>query len=260
MRHFSAALFGLLAFGGGVFAQQAAPPQAATGTPEQLAAHLAQWEKEMAGVKSISAECKRSDVNRVSNNRTELAGVVKVMKQDVPDGKTEKLAFLHLAQKDDPNAYEKFICTGNLVYWFSPKERILYVKKLGAGAKDDNFLDFLFQMKVAALTKRYELTLTRPDDPNYVYFEIKPKLDADKAEFQRARLVLLKSNYLPAQLWFEEPNGNHHTWELSKVRGNDPGVTAKDFVAPEKPDKWQIKEMKANEPEARPRVIRPAGP
>ncbi len=263
MRHISAALFGVLALGGGVLAQQAAPP-AATGTPEQLANHLAQWEKEMAGVKSISAECRRADVNRVSNNRTELAGLVKIMRVDAGNGKIERLAYLHLADKANPNAYEKFICTGDLVYWFSPREKILYVKKLAAGASDDSFIDFLFQMKVTALMKRYDLTLTRPDDANYVYFEIKPKSTVDKAEFQRARLVLYKRDYLPAQLWFEEPNGNQHTWELTKVRGNDPGVTAKDFVAPEKPTGWELKEMKdketkGGETEPQKRVVRPAG-
>ena len=238
----------------GALAQQAAPPPA-TGTPEQLAAHLAQWEKEMAGIKSMSAECKRSDVNRVKNNRTDLVGIVKCLKVDAPGGKTEKLAFLHLAEKDNPGSYEKLICTGSLVYWFSPRERIMYVKKIGTAA-DDNFLDFLFQMKVDTLKKRYDMTLTRPDDPNYVYFELKPRLEGDKREFQRARLALYRSNYLPAQLWFEEPNGNYHTWELSKVRANDTAVKPQDFVAPEKPTGWQLKEVN----EAKPRVVREQRP
>ena len=89
------------------------------------------------------------------------------------------------------------------------------------------------------------MTLAMPDDPNYVFLDMKPKMEADKAEFQhRPLLVLYKKNYLPAQLWFEEPNGNYHTWDLTKVTANDPAVKPAEFVAPEKPDKWEIKEVK----------------
>ena len=71
--------------------------------------------------------------------------------------------------------------------------------------------------------------------------------------------MLFKRDYLPAQLWFEEPNGNHHTWDLSNMRANDAGVKATDFVAPDKPVGWEMKEVKDREPEAKPRVVRPSG-
>jgi TIGR03009 family protein len=266
MRHYSFALVGLLALGGAAFAQQKAPPPPTAGTPEQLNAHLAKWETEMSAVKSISAECSRTDVNRVRNVTTQLTGEVKCLKVEAPGGKVDKLALLRLVPKDNPEAYEKFICTGELLYQFSPREKTIYVHKLAGQVSDDNFLGFLFQMKAEALKKRYDLTLVfpkGPDDPtlqHYVYIDIKPRLEADKADFQRARLVLFKASYLPAQLWFEEPNGNHHTWELSKVKANDPGVKPAEFVAPEKPAGWQVKEVKRSETESRPRVIRPSGP
>jgi len=69
-------------------------------------------------------------------------------------------------------------------------------------------------------------------------------------------VVLLKKNYLPVQLWFKEPNGNYHTWDLSKVKANDPDVKRPEFVAPEKPEGWKMLEAKDTEPEAKPRVIR----
>jgi TIGR03009 family protein len=257
MRRYSVALLGVLAFAAGAFAQPTT-----SGTPEQLGAHLAQWEREMTSVKSISAECRRTDVNKVRNDRVELSGLVKLMKVDAGGGKIDKLAFLYLTQKDNPNAFEKCVCTGDLLYRFWVPEKTIYVYKLRGQVSDDNFLDLLFQMKAESLKKRYDLTLVFPkgqDDPNYIYIDIKPRVEADKAEFQRARLVLIKNSYLPAQLWFEEPNGNFHTWDLSKVKANDAAVKATDFVAPEKPAGWQIKEAKAAETENRPRVIRPAG-
>jgi TIGR03009 family protein len=261
MRYYSVALLGVLAFAAGSTAQQSDPKPTPTGTPEQLAAHLAQWEREMTAVKSISAECKRTDVNRVRNDRVELSGVVKCLKVEGGD-KSDKLALLELKRKDNPALYEKYIFTGELLYRFAPSVKTIFVHKLRGGVADDNFLDFLFQFKAEAMKKRYELTLVfpnGPDDPNYIYFDMKPKLEADKAEFQRARLVLYKKNYLPAQLWFEEPNGDHHTWELMKVMPNDPALKPAEFVAPEKPAGWQIKEAKATETEDRPRVVRPSG-
>jgi TIGR03009 family protein len=255
MRHFSLALLGLLALAAGTFAQQQQP----TGTPAQLTAQLENWEKQMTVVKSLSASCTRTDVNKVRNENTVLTGVVKCMKVDAPGGKVEKLALLQLAQKDHPEVYEKFVCTGNQLYWFAPREKAIYVKKLGDKVGGDSFLDFLFEMKAPAMQKRFDMTLVRPEDPNYVYIDIKPRLEGDKVEFQRARLVLFKRDYLPAQLWFEEPNGNHHTWDLSNMRANDAGVKATDFVAPDKPVGWEMKEVKDREPEAKPRVVRPSG-
>jgi len=259
MRTYSVALLGVLAFAAGSTAQQANPKPPPTGTPEQLAAHLAQWEREMAAVKSISADCKRTDVNRVRNDRVELSGVIKCLKVEAA-GKTDKLALLDLKRKDNPELFEKYIFTGEILYRFAPATKTIFVHKLRGMGGNDNFLDILFQLKAETMKQRYDMTLVMPDDPNYIYLDLKPKLEADKAEFQRARLVLYKKNYLPAQLWFEEPNGDHHTWELTKVTANDPAVKAAEFVAPEKPKDWQIKEVKAAELEEKPRVIRQSGP
>ena len=258
MRHYSLALLGLLALSAGALAQQGAQPPPA-GTPEQLNDRLANWEKAMTDVRSILAKVSRTDVNKVRGQNTVKAGEVRCLKVDAGGGKVDKLALLYLAEKDDPKSYEKYICTGDLLYSFSPREQTLYVKKLREKLTDDTFLSFLFEMKAAALKKRFEMTLVRPDDPNYVYIDIKPLKEEDKVEFQRARLVLFKRDYLPAQLWFEEPNGNHHTWDLSNIKANDAGVKATDFVAPEKPAGWEMKEVKDREPESKPRVIRPSG-
>lgn len=260
MRYLTAALIGLLTFALAAPAQRPAPKPPPTGTPEQLTARLAQWEREMSFVKSLSADCKRTDVNRVRNDMVEVTGFVKCLKVEA-GGKVQKLAYLQLGPKANPAAFtEKYIFTGTLLYRFAPAQKTIYVHKLGDKAADNSFLDFLFQLKAATMMKRFDLTLVSPDDPNYIFFDLKPKLEADKAEFRRARLVLYKKNYLPAQLWFEEPNGNYHTWELTRVTANDPSVKPAEFTAPAKPDKWEIKEVKDTETEARPRVIRPKNP
>jgi TIGR03009 family protein len=197
----------------------------------------------------------------VRNNRVEKFGFARVMKRDAGENKFDKLISVYLAEKDNPNAFLKFICTGDLLYEFSPREKTIYYRKLRQ-ASGDSIIDNLFQLKADAMKKRYDMTLVYPqgrDDPNYVYFDIKPKTETDKDEFSRARLVLIKKNYLPAQLWFEEKNGNTYTWDLTKVTANDPAVKATEFVAPEKPAGWEIKEAKG-EANSRPTVVRPKGP
>jgi TIGR03009 family protein len=260
MRYYSVALLAVLASAVGASAQQAAPKPLPPGTPEQLGAELARWEREMKGVNSLSADCRRTDFKRLRNDRTELNGVVKCLKVEA-GGKVNKLALLELNHKDNPDLSEKYIFTGEVLYRFAPSQKTIFVHRLGGKVADDNFLDFLFQFKADAMKKRYDMTLVFPrgDDPDYVYFDLKPRLDADKAEFQRARLVLYKKNYLPAQLWFEDPEGNHHTWELRNVKANDAAVKPAEFTAPEKPKGWEVKEAREKEPESRPRVVRPAG-
>jgi TIGR03009 family protein len=262
MRNTSLALLGLLALAAAAPAQQPpAPPSA--GTPEQLNECLANWERQMTVVQSFIATVSRTDVKKVRNQNTVLTGEVRCMKKDAGGGKVDKLALLHIAEKDNPKSYEKFVCTGDVVYWFSPRESVIYYKKLRDKMADDSFLNFLFEMKADSLRKRYDLTLVfpkGPDDPtlkHYVYIDIKPRKEEDKVEFQRARLVLFRRDYMPAQLWFEEPNGDHHTWNLSDIKANDAGVKATDFVAPEKPAGWKLEEAKDKEPEPRPRVVRP---
>src|SRR5262245_14012566 len=116
MRHYSLALLGLLALAAGALAQQPAEPP--PGTPEQLNDRLANWEKQMSVVKSLVAQCSRTDVKRVKNVTTVLTGQVRCMKVEA-GGKVDKLALLHMEEKGDPKSYEKFICTGDVVYWFA---------------------------------------------------------------------------------------------------------------------------------------------
>jgi hypothetical protein len=94
---------------------------------------------------------------------------------------------------------------------------------------DDNFLSFLFGMRAAEAKSRYQLTYVPPgpDDKWYYYIKIQPIHPADKHEFTEARLALNNKTFLPAQVWFQEPNGNEVTWDFTKVingadiRGNN---------------------------------------
>ena len=58
------------------------------------------------------------------------------------------------------------------------------------------------------------------EDKDYIYVMVSARFPQDKADFQRGRLVLDNTTFLPRQLWFEEPNGNQITWDLPKIQKN----------------------------------------
>ena len=67
----------------------------------------------------------------------------------------------------------------------------------------------------------------------------------DWKAFSRARLVLYKATFLPAQLWFEQPNGDEITWEFKKV-DTKTELRATEFSPPPKPTGWQMEMIRRN--------------
>ena len=118
------------------------------------------------------------------------------------------LAMLEMQERGNPQRFEKYICTGTYLYEYAPQNKQVRVHELPAPrpgqVMDDNFLSFLFGMKADEARRRYDLRLVK-EDQWYIYIEIHPRFSADKADFQRARLVLNSQTYLPRQLWFAGP-------------------------------------------------------
>jgi TIGR03009 family protein len=137
---------------------------------------------------------------------------------------------------------EKVIYTGTHLYQFVPAQKEirryeLPPRKPGQVA-DDNFLTFLFGMKVDEARKRYELTLIK-EDRWYVYIDVTPRLPADQATFTRARVVLNRDSYLPRQLWFEHGIANEVTWDIPRVQ-TGVAVDRRVFEAPTPPRGWKL--------------------
>src|SRR5262249_46737498 len=150
---------------------------------------------------------------------------------------------LYMEKKGNPQVFEKFICSGNVLYEFVPPQKLIRVHELpqpkaGQQAIEDNFLTFLFGLKPEEAKRRYELKLKK-EDQWYIYIEILPKLPGDKADFQRARLVLNSQTFLPRELWFEHPNGNEVKWDIPRIE-NGVRLDRKDFAAPSAPPGWNM--------------------
>jgi TIGR03009 family protein len=263
MRPTRFALLGLLLLAGTATAQEK-PPAAAPPAVKDLDGVLQRWEKEMGSVETLAigdkdTPMKRIDKNKAFNRETQWEGVAQYMKLKTGEkgDKVTNLAALHIANKANRNEYERFICTGDFLYQYVPDQKVIRVQRVPAMGDDNSLISLLFGMKAEDIKKRYEIALTV--DADYYYLEIKPRAAADKVDFQRARVVLDSTTFLPRQLWFEEPNGNQITWDLPKIQKNIE-LNRKTFEAPSKPDdSWKVIEVKPTKADAPPRVIRGGG-
>jgi TIGR03009 family protein len=265
MRSYGLVLVALLQASLAATAQQAQQPPAtplATAPAEDkvLDGYLQKWEGAMKDVTSLGAQLARIDKDRTFNTVQKLNGEAWYMKAGT--GPTAlNLALLEMRQegRDKKEIKEKFICTGTYIYQFLPDQKeIKYYempKPKPGQVAEDNLLSLLFGMKAEDAKRRYSLKMAK-EDQFYIYVDIAPRSSSDKADFQRARLVLNKTNYLPRQLWFEHANGNEVMWDIPNVQLNMK-LDRRIFDAPKAPDGWKLV---AGETKPQPRTVRPSSP
>lgn len=236
-------------------------PKAAPETVDPKLEEILQgWEKTMGAVKGMVADLVRTRLDKTFGATEIFEGKAKFVRSS-----TETLpsrAMLDIKMKGKPEVFEKYVFTGTFLYEFRPSSKVIAVHTLpppkpGAVA-DDNILGFIFGMKAADVKRRYHLTYVAPppEDKWYHYVSIKPRHDADKAEFSEARLVLIRSSSMPRQFWFRQPNGDEMTWDFPRIdTGAEVPIT--EFAAPALPAGWKWDRLPAGD--AAPRVMRHSG-
>jgi len=212
------------------------PAAAAPGGPTRLDHLLDRWEKEMQGVKSLSADIIRTSVDKTFDKTEAFSGTAKFVKPN--------LVLLDLRLPTNPQVFERYLCTGTFLYQYQAGTKTIHVHELpppqpGQPGGADNFLSYIFPLKAAEAKTRYQLKLVK-EDQWYVYLEMVPIHAEDKRNFQRARLVLNQTTFLPRQVWWEEPNGNEVTWDLPKVQ-RDVNIDRLEFAPPQQaPQGWNM--------------------
>lgn len=211
---------------------------------------LLQWEQKMKSLRSLATPVVKTETDKVAGTKTVYEGSVRLLRPDMAD--------LYLAKKNaPPNTYERFLATRNYLYEYRPQQKLIRVHQLpqrapGQPAVEDGFLSFLFGIEAKELKKRYDMTLMRQDQW-YGYVHVKPVAAADKAEFSEARLAILLTTMLPAEMIFVPPGGDEVHWKLGPVDTAKQLVPA-DFAPPTKlPPDWQMQQVPAA------RVAAPAG-
>ncbi len=225
----------------------------------RLDAVLLNWEKAMLNVQSLTAEVKRTKLDKTYQTTELFEGTANYLRG--APGQTSR-ASLELFKKNQPQVFEKYLCTGNFLYQWSPAEKVIRRHELpppkAGQLADDNFLSFLFGMKAEDAKARYHMTYVPApaNDKWYQYLRIQPKQAADKADFIEARLVLLSNSYLPRQLWFLQPTKDEVTWDFPRVL-SPANLSPAHFGTPQVPAGWKFDTVSQKTPP--PRVLRNNG-
>src|SRR5579884_416337 len=201
MRFYGLVLAALLLASLPVRAQQApaAPPAApAPAEDKALDGHLQKWETAMKDVTTLAADLTRIDKSRTFDSVQKLVGGAWYMK-DGTGATALNLAILQLSPEGKKEFQERYVCTGTFIYDYKPAQkeiRFYEIPKPKPGqVAEDNLLSLLFGMKADEAKRRYNLKLSK-EDQHYIYVDIAPRFAADRSDFQKAQLVLSKSNYM----------------------------------------------------------------
>ena len=219
--------------------------------------------KENAGPRRVASQAGRTEKDKTFKAETKFVGKAAYLKAKGATAQNLALLEMNIAGKQE--LHEKIIVTGQFIYQFAPADMKIYateIPKPKAGqASQDNFLTLVFGATANDLRARYSLQLSNdklhPDgeDKYYIYVDVVPKTAADKADFQRAQLVLSKDTFLPRRLWFEAPNKSEILWDITSIDDkNMPKRT--DFDAPTPPPGWKLVPVDSKS-ELPPRIIRP---
>jgi TIGR03009 family protein len=227
------------------------PPALDPDNPLDMA--LLRWQKAIEKVQTASCKVSRTDKDSIFKETRVFEGTFKYMKP--------RRWVLEVARKDNPQEREKWLRNGPVIYrfdfqdkkvfeWEIPAERELdplvripFIGPLIHSALDNCLFCFLGGMKAEDAKRRFALSLTKgkENDSHYVYIDIQPREDRDKADFEVARLVLIKETYLPRQFWFRHPNRDETTWDIPKIE-TDVKLTREVFMLAV-PKGWKLVEF-----------------
>jgi TIGR03009 family protein len=211
----------------------------------------------MKKVDTLALACTRKEIDKVYRTEKIYEGTIHFLKPTY--------FFWDMRVKGKPQEFERFICSSQFIYQFVPSERVIRVypaPKVGphGGIAEDSSIAFLFGMKATAAKERYTLSLFK-EDKSYVYVDVIPKRDIDKADFQKARIVLNRDTFLPRMLWFEHPNAGQVIWDIPTIQSGVP-LQKSTFAMPLTPRDWKMVQGQASPQRMtdKPRVIREKQP
>src|SRR5262245_7703472 len=108
-------------------AQQQGAPQQTTQqqsdpNAQRLDQVLANWEKVMMGMQSLTLECERLTKDKVFNSSDKFKGTAKYLKSATPNqnSRASLEMFKEVNGKQQPDRFEKYVCTGTFLYEFVP--------------------------------------------------------------------------------------------------------------------------------------------
>lgn len=205
----------------------------------ELDAILKKWEEKSATITQLDATFQRVDTNLAFKKTKKYEGRALL--------KAPNLACLNL-DEINPDAqvpkkfHERILCTGDDVVQYDGKARQIIIYPLDKGQKQRALqqgpLPFLFDMKVADVKKRYQMTLMIKGRDAY-RIKIVPKEEIDRDAFAEALLDLNRQTFLPDALLLTSPNEKDtQTYRFTKISTDKP--VADDNFKLKKIEGWKI--------------------
>lgn len=245
--------------------QDAPPAQPFTLTPQQQAnldRLLGDWEKRNTDVRTITCKFERWEFDRVTNTRKYATGELNYSNPDNAEYKVFDA---------DGEVSEHWLCTGKSIFEFKHSVKTLVQRdlppELQGKAIEDGPLPFVFNSNADKLRQRYWLRLSAPPEgvTDQVWLEAFPKRREEKANFDRAELILDAKEMLPAAVQLHMPGGQTrtvHKFKDIKVNGFWAGLKG---FKPKVGRDWKIhvepaEGMADGAPPAQPSRPQPTGP
>jgi TIGR03009 family protein len=212
------------------------PPDPQGLSSNELDGVLRRWHEAMSNLQTASCELKRTTVDKTFQTTEIYEGILHYMKPN--------LGVVEMHKRNEPRTFDKYVLNGNLLYVYSPKEKLIRAFELPLPSNHtdqaESLQSFILGMNLENIKKGYKLKLTKTDQW-HVYLEITPRIAADRKAFQKARVVLSAESGLPRQLWFLEPNGTEITWDIP-IFDNHVKLEPKAFT-PSVPEGWRLQRM-----------------
>ena len=192
---------------------EAAPPPL---TPEQiLERHLMNWQTRMSDITSYSTQCTHTQTEVTYSKETKFTGQIICMKPNLAWMRLDRIQPAPRPGETPPPApFTAYICNGKSVYEYSSEAKLVNEYPLTDGGVGDNLLlEFMSgSLTAEEVMQRFDMKHLKPNDPHYLYIELKPRLPKDKAEFSSMVLVLYNHlqkdmMYLPRTVVITGKNG-----------------------------------------------------
>jgi TIGR03009 family protein len=234
------------------------PPEGTTAEPkvepptDPVEKYLRLCERSLSKLDSFVATVQRTSVDRTFQVTEVYEGTAKYLKPN--------LSMLELHAQGNPKRWQKYVCADKLFYEYDPENKEIRVHEIplflsppggGRGGVFERLmkawyswlqepvpLPFSSFLQVDKTRCLFDSKLVK-EDQWYSYIELQPRAQEAKDDYRRARVVLMKPNYLPRQIWFEQPNGNEVKWDITRIQENV-SLPRKEFTAPQVPPGWKL--------------------
>jgi len=242
------------------------PPAVAPAPPvvnPALWQHLVNWETVMKAATSFYSKGKVTREVKVGVRKGVKESTTDIMCLMPSKARMNLTAIPGPGEKPNPDDYEAYIATSNLILDYDGNNKRLTETRLPPGStKGMLLLDFMSGAITAkAAVERFGISVLK-EDANYLYLELLPKTAEDLGDFESMVLVLFRDlpgqpAYLPRQVVVRRnKNQEEETWDFPKPAVNVPGI--KDaYFDPVAVDKKTWNHVVQNAPAAGQRGVKP---